>query len=133
LQAGLLDELRITHYAQGETVPKRYSMSESTDVARRAAQEIEEWLRGLSQTLDVRNVEDDPTYQQVDVDLLWTTQKASYRVEIKGDRLHKTGNFFFETVSNAQKGTPGCFLYTEADLLFYYFVEPGHLYILPMP
>jgi hypothetical protein len=114
-------------------VSRRYTMAEAADVARQAARDIEAWLRGLSQTLDVLNVEDDAAYQQADVDLLWTTQKGRYKVEIKGDRLHQTGNFFFETVSNAQKATPGCFLYTEADLLFYYFVSTGILYILPVP
>jgi hypothetical protein len=108
-------------------------MAEAADVARQAARDIEAWLSGLSQTVDVQNVEDDAAYQQADVDLLWTTQKGRYKVEIKGDRLHHTGNFFFETVSNAQKETPGCFLYTEADLLFYYFVGTGILYILPVP
>ena len=53
-------------------------------------------------------------------------------MEIKGDRHHRTGNFFFETVSNESKGTTGCFLYTRAEWLFYYFVEVQTLYCLPM-
>lgn len=109
-------------------------MSEAVDVAKRAAQEIEAWLRSLPQTRSVQNVEADVDYQRVDVDLVWTTEKQRYQVEVKGDRVgHRSGNFFFETVSNAEKGTPGCFLYTAADLLFYYFVETRQLYILPMP
>jgi hypothetical protein len=35
-------------------------------------------------------------------------------------------------VSNESKGTPGCFLYTKAEWLFYYFLEIGKLYCLPM-
>ncbi len=112
---------------------RQISMDDSMRAARQAVQEIEAWLRGLSQTLSVQNVEDDPDFQRVDVDLLWTTRKRPYKVEIKGDRWHRSGNFFFETRSNEEKGTPGCFLYTEADLLFYYFLTPRHLYILPMP
>jgi hypothetical protein len=110
-----------------------YSMSATTRVAQQAADDITHWLRGRSNTVSVVNVENDPTYQRLDIDLLWTTTQTTYRVEVKGDRLHHTGNFFFETHSNWERGTPGCFLYTEADMVFYYFVGPRTLYILPMP
>jgi hypothetical protein len=58
------------------------------------------------------------------------TRRRAYKIEIEGDRWHTTGNFFFETYSNQEKATPGCFLYTQADLVFCYFVEPHLLYIL---
>lgn len=102
-------------------------------VAERAASEIESWLRDRRNTVSVTNVEKDPKFQKIDVDLIWTTRKSTYQVEIKGDLWHKTGNFFFETLSNKEKNTPGCFMYTQADLLFYYFLETKSLYILPMP
>lgn len=108
-------------------------MREGQQVARRATRDIETWLRGLKQTVALRNVEQDPAYQRRDIDLVWTTHKGEYQVEIKGDRWHRTGNFFLETHSNQEKGTPGCLLYTEADLLFYYFVEPRRLFMIPMP
>jgi hypothetical protein len=110
-----------------------YSMDEGVQVAQLAAKDIEAWLWGHSETISVQNVESEPAFQQIDVDLIWTTQKGSYQIEIKGDRLHKTRNFFFETHSNLEKGTPGCFMYTQADYLFYYFVVPRLLYWLPMP
>jgi len=108
-------------------------MHQAMQVARIAAQDIEAWLRALPQTVAVQNVEQEPSYQAQDIDVLWTTHKAHYRIEIKGDRWHHTGNFFFETHSNQEKGTLGCLLYTQADLLFYYFVTPRILYILQMP
>lgn len=110
-----------------------YSMSEAEGVARGATRDIEAWLRAWPSTKAVRNVEKLAAFQRIDVDILWTTAKREWRVEIKGDRYHRTGNFFFETLSNRERGTPGCFLYTEADLLFYYFVVPRDLYVLPMP
>lgn len=110
-----------------------YSMDEGLQVAKRAAGDIETWLRGRPDTIGVRNVEDDPAFQRIDVDLIWTTQQGSYQVEVKGDRWHKTSNFFFETHSNKEKGTPGGFMYTQADWLFYYFVATRALYRLPMP
>lgn len=110
-----------------------YSMNEGLQVANQATTVIEAWLRSLPTTLRVENVEADPKFQQIDVDLILTTTKNSYRLEIKADRWHKTGNFFFETYSNREKGTPGCFIYTQADWLLYYFVSPRTLYLLPMP
>lgn len=110
-----------------------YSMNDGLAVAHRATSDITAWLLRQSATVAVKNVENDPRFQRLDIDLLWQTRGATYSVEIKGDRLHQTGNFFFETVSNRERGTPGCFLYTEANYLFYYFVRTHTLYILPMP
>ncbi len=114
-------------------MPRKITMADGVRVAERASTEIEAWLREWHGTVNVENVEGDPDYQAKDIDLLWTTIARDYTIEIKADRWHETGNFFFETVSNKEKGTPGCFLYTEADFLFYYFTEPRKLYILPMP
>ncbi len=128
-----MEDLPATPSVYGKVGRAMYGMSEGVRVANQAARDIEAWLRAQTTTVDVRNVELDPDYQRVDVDLLWTTAKRAWKVEIKGDRKHHTGNFFFETQSNRERGTPGCFLYTEADLLFYYFVVPRNLYVLPMP
>ncbi len=114
-------------------MPRRYSMAGASQVAQVATREITAWLTHLPQTLTVQNVEADAAFQQIDVDLIWTTRTRAYQIEIKGDRWDRTGNFFFETISNREKATPGCFLYTRADLVFYYFVAARTLYILPMP
>lgn len=83
-------------------------------------------------------MEHDPTYQRQDIDLIWTRflpddSLKICTIEVKGDRYYQTGNYFFETVSNEGKNTPGCFLYTRADYIFYYFVAERELHILPMP
>ncbi|MDM8564778.1 hypothetical protein QUF74_03915 [Candidatus Halobeggiatoa sp. HSG11] len=109
------------------------SMASGMQIAQQATADITTWLNKLPQTQKITNVENELVYQKIDVDLVWTTKKSCYKVEIKGDQWHKTGNFFFETKSNRERATPGCFLYTEADLLFYYFVIPKILYILIMP
>ena len=110
-----------------------YRMDDTLAVAKQAAMDIEAWLQQKPETVSIQNVELEPAYQKIDVDLIWTTHQGSYQVEIKGDRYPHTGNFFFETDSNKEKRTQGCFLYTQADLLFYYFIKPCTLYILPMP
>ncbi len=114
-------------------MPKRYDVTATYAVARLGAAQVTAWLNGLGITRSLANVEDRPEYQAKDVDFIWETQKAVYQVELKVDRLHQTGNFFFETLSNSERDTPGCFLYTRADLFFYYFVTVRELYILPMP
>ena len=84
----------------------------------------------------VHSVEDDPRYQPLGIDLLWVVPERSFlrsmTVEVKGDRYDQTGNFFFETVSNIQYSTGGGFVITRAEWLFYYFINSGKLYCLPM-
>ncbi len=110
-----------------------YTFNDGEQIAKLAATNIEAWLWSKPETVNVRNIELEPAFQQIDVDLIWVTQNSSYKVEIKGDRWHNTGNFFFETHSNKEKGTPGCFIYTQADRLFYYYVSLQTKYMLPMP
>jgi len=113
--------------------PRQISFDDAIEVSKRALQDVVKWLHTLPQTIEVRNVEEVPEFQKLDIDLIWITQKRHYKVEIKGDQWDQTGNFFLETNSNKERGTPGCFLYTHADLVFYYFLHPRILYILPMP
>ena len=114
-----------------------YSMSEGINVAQQAKRDILRYLHFLEETVEVIDVEESPEYQKIDVDLIWKRNAdpsiITEQLEIKGDRYYRTGNFFFETISNQSRNTPGCFMYTEADYLFYYFVEVKELHILPMP
>jgi len=113
-------------------------MAEASAVEAEAIGVLLHYLWQRPGTVQVRDVRADPEYRVADVDLLWTWQDQAgrlhtTRLEVKADRWHNTGNFFFETQSNKARGRPGCFLYTQADYLLYYFVGPRLLYILPMP
>lgn len=112
-----------------------YSMKETMEVAQRGMVDIENFLTSYKSSLGVINVEDHKDYQKKDIDLLWVFQRngkhETKSIELKVDR-YKSRNFFFETISNQKKGTPGCFMYTEADYLFYYFESMQTLYILPV-
>ncbi|MGI2747623.1 hypothetical protein ACRS52_02450 [Bacillus cytotoxicus] len=116
---------------------KKYTMNEAANVAKKAATDITNFLKTFEETIDVINVEDDEQYRTKDIDLLWIRNKNGVKktttIEIKGDRYHYTGNYFLETISNKSKGTSGCFMYTEADYIFYYFVDERELHVLPMP
>ena len=117
---------------------KQHGISYTSGIAKAAAEAVTDFLIATwPQTVAVHNVEEIEAYQTHDVDLLWTVVESRGRmrvipIEIKGDRYHETGNYFFETISNENKGTPGCFLYTQAKWLFYYFLEVQRLHCLPM-
>jgi DNA adenine methylase len=108
------------------------TMKAGLAVTKQTAQDIAAWLAARPETLRVVNVEQDAAYQAKDVDLVWETATQTYLVKIKNDQGGRTGSFFFETVRSREKGTPGCFLCSQADLLFYYFARTGRLYILPL-
>ena len=114
---------------------KTYSMKETMEVAKSGMVDIEKFLRSYPSSLSIINVEDHEVYRKKDIDLLWVYlangAEQMKRIELKVDR-YTSGNFFFETASNVGKGTDGCFMYTEADYLFYYFQQWKKLYILPV-
>lgn len=113
-----------------------YTMMEQVKIADKATEDICTFLSVIPTVVGIINVEDSEYYREKDIDLVVVSNKGDVTkpilVEIKGDTYHHTGNYFFETFSNAEKGTEGCFLYTEADFLFYYYVEVQELHILPM-
>lgn len=113
-----------------------YTMDEQLNIAKRASKEITTFLEHLPYSISVMNVEDDRAYQKRDIDLLWKYEKngriVEKRIEVKGDTYHKTGNIFVEVISNVTKKTPGCFMYTEADYIFYYFIDSKELNIIKM-
>jgi len=122
--------------------PREQNWHESLAIGQIAVQEVVKFLHSdwVKQqwlpTQLVHSVEDDPRYQPMGIDLLWVVWERSFlrcmTVEVKGDRNDRTGNFFFETVSNIDRTTTGGFVITKAEWLFYCFVGPGKLYCLPM-
>jgi hypothetical protein len=91
------------------------------------------FLRSFPQTESAVSVEQDPTYRKRDIDVLWRHQGREEAIEVKGDTQgHRTGNYAFETVSNEERGTPGCFLYSEAKWLHYHFLSPCTLHVMDL-
>ena len=82
----------------------------------------------------IHDVSSDPRFQHRGVDLLWERpgQKV-LGVEVKGDRQgFRRGTYFFELISNAEKDSPGCFLYSTADLLVYVFLDAREVHCLEL-
>lgn len=103
--------------------------------ADRAVELVTAFLRADTPGSCVHDVQADPRFQHRGVDLLWERSSAEVLgVEVKGDRQGgRRGTYFFELVSNFEKDTPGCFLYSTADLLAYVFLDRRELHLLPLP
>jgi hypothetical protein len=81
----------------------------------------------------IHDVSLDPRFQHRGVDLLWERSSGEVLgVEVKGDRRPKPVTYFLELVSNVEKDTPGCFLYSTADVLVYVFLSCRELHRVPL-
>jgi hypothetical protein len=80
----------------------------------------------------VHDVQNDPRFQHRGVDLLWDKPgEKPVGIEVKGDRQgFRRKNYFFELVSNAERDTPGCFLYSEADVLAYVLLDARMVHLM---
>ncbi len=102
--------------------------------ADRAVALTRDYLAHVSPGSLVHDVQNDPRFQHRGVDLLWErADQQVLGVEVKGDRQgHRRGNYFFELISNAEKDSPGCFLYSIADVLVYVFLDAREVHALEL-
>ena len=114
---------------------RAYSMQAVQHAANRAVELVRGFLVHEVAGSQVHDVQEDPRFQHRGVDLLWERPGQDVLgVEVKGDRqAGRRGTYFLELVSNAEKDTPGCFLYSRADLLAYVFLDRRELHLLPLP
>ncbi|WP_254174508.1 nuclease-related domain-containing protein [Planktothrix pseudagardhii] len=101
--------------------------SQESAIFKQAIDDVLNWLKNLPQTSDLQIVETQPEYQAQKIDLLLTTNKGTFKIKITPDSCNTTENFFFET------NPSGAFMSSQADWLFYYFVNSRLLYLLPLP
>lgn len=113
---------------------RAYSMRGVQGAADRAVARARDVLLGLAPGSLVHDVQADPRFQHRGVDLLWEREgQPVLGVEVKGDRQgRRRGNYFFELISNAEKDSPGCFLYSVADLMLYVFLDSGEVHALEL-
>ena len=100
---------------------RSYTMRGVLGAADRAVSLARQVLLAQAPTSLLHDVQVDPRFQHRGVDLLWEREgHPVWGIEVKGDRQgRRRGNYFFELISNAEKDSPGCFLYSTADLLVY--------------
>jgi len=123
------------HNRRSPRVSRAYSMQAVQHAADRAVSLVADFLRAEAPGSQVHDVQADPRFQHRGVDLLWERASAEVLgVEVKGDRQGgRRGNYFLELISNLEKDTPGCFLYSAADLMAYVFLDRRELHLLPVP
>ena len=98
---------------------KVHEFAADNEIGKRGERIFTDFLRrhGYSFT----DVSDDREYQRQDVDVLIESKKTAgtkIPAEVKNDTMiHKTGNIFFETMSNVDYATDGCFQKTKADIM----------------
>lgn len=134
-----------------KTETKTYSMKSRDAFASLASSAVERLFRKNKNKYKISsiiNVEGNKKYQAKDIDLVVHLKNPDgsrriANIEIKGDTYPAgdicpslgdvdVGNFFFEIVSNDTKEprTPGCFMYTESDVVYYLYLTTGTLYQL---
>lgn len=107
---------------------RKYEFNQQDKSIRTDTQDVTDWLE--SQNYLVKNVEKNSVYRFMDIDLLAFEGGRIHWIELKVDRVYHSGNYFFETISNCKKQTPGCFLVTQSHFLFYYFPQKRELHIM---
>ena len=112
-----------------------YTMQSVRGAADRAVSVARAYLRAQEAHAEIHDVQADPRFQARGIDFLWATKSGELlAVEVKGDRqAARRGTYFFELVSNLEKNTPGCFLYSTANLLLYVFLQRLEVHALPLP
>lgn len=113
---------------------RSYTMQAVQHAADRAVALVGDFLRAEVPGSRVHDVQADPRFQHRGVDLLWERSGDDVvGVEVKGDRQGgRRGTYFLELISNLERDTPGCFLYSAADLLAYVFLDRRELHLLPV-
>lgn len=114
-------------------MPRSYSMRGVMGAADRAVAITRAFLMAEDPAGRIHDVQEDPRFQHRGVDLLWERADGTILgVEVKGDRRPRAVTYFLELVSNLEKDTPGCFLYSTADLLVYVFLSCRELHHVPL-
>jgi len=83
----------------------------------------------LKEFPDMKDVSDDPDYQEKGYDFIGGGLTWELKTEPFADF---SGNFFFEYVSNDRAKTPGCFVKSTADKWMHFLPERGMLYIFDL-
>ena len=102
---------------------------EDNEIGKRGEQIFSRFLDKLN--LPYRDVSDLPEYQKQDVDFIVGFGQDDVKFEVKNDtRIASTRNIFFETMSNVDYATDGCFNKTKADVMVIVSESERRLYMI---
>lgn len=109
---------------------KIHDFKESLKVGERGEAVILDYLEKSPNIKKIIDVRDSKIYQEVDVDLIVKMNTGNeLKIEVKTD-TYTSGNIYYETVSSEETDSIGCFEKTQADYIFYFFMNLNTLYIL---
>jgi len=117
------------HSRMSKTKVRKFSMDEMCKVEESGTKAFVEYSEHVlgDKFIDVM---DEQKYRDKDIDFISLDGRIGY--EVKADR-HSTRNICLEIESNMGLETRGWLLYSEADYLFYYYIEAKTAYIFRMP
>jgi hypothetical protein len=109
---------------------KHYSFSSQYKLGKQGEHIVDQWLQNIYKVTDVSSI---PRYQEAGIDrIIERTDGTNASVEYKFDIAAKrTGNLFFETVSNDVQGIPGWGWTSQAD--YWIFLIPQQEIIVIRP
>lgn len=93
---------------------------------------VKRYLESLGSVKKVVDMANNKIFFHKDVDFVLERHDATkFRIEVKTDQ-YKSGNIYYETISNTVFDTEGCMEKSRCDYLCYYFINFDKLYILRM-
>jgi len=109
---------------------KIHNFQNSLQASERGTLIIIDYLKRQSHVKSVEDVQDAPEYQQQDIDLIVNYNNNNKQtIEVKIDSYYyKTQNLFWEEISCIETNSIGCFMYSQANLFYYYFYPGDVLY-----
>lgn len=108
-----------------------YEFEQQNGIGKQGELIVKSWLLQQGNISSLLDVSSNKKYQKDDIDIIVNTEDDDIiTYEVKTDSF-LTGNLFFEIVSNTERNTPGCMLYTKADYILYFFIRNNNLYKLP--
>lgn len=115
---------------------QQYDFHEQNAFADKGVHHVTQILHMIPDVIGVLSVEKTKAFQDKDIDLIVVradneANVLTSTIEVKTDST-KSRNIFIETMSNLEQGTEGCFMVSQADYWYYYFIQTGDLYVLPL-
>ena len=101
------------------------------EIGKRGEKVFERYLKSVN--LEYRDVSNIREYQEQDVDFIvsFKNPQVDLKFEVKNDtRIATTGNIFFETMSNVDYSTNGCFNKTKSDVMVIVSESERRLYMI---
>lgn len=106
-----------------------YKFKNSIELGKQGEDVIINYSTKQTDIIEIKDVRENKIYQNADIDIIIKTMFDNYSVEIKTDS-YDTGNIYYETMSSLENNSIGCMEKTEADYIYYYFINTNELYIL---